>query len=244
MKIQFNADPADILSSKKRNILFVHVGKCAGETIMHALLNQLSDEFAMYEMHVYDANIRIAEVVKANPEGLIYLVAKRDPVARYVSSFNWDKHNLFLKGTLKGTRCEDFYHRFPSVNALLSGLSAADPVDRLMAEEFSRFAHMGMGQAWYTPSEVLDQLPIDRTFFLDVATLRRDLMSVLNALGNPVTDADWQPPSLKSRFGDEYHNPAELFSTFLSDKNRATLERHISKDFSIYERMKTFKISV
>jgi hypothetical protein len=234
LRIEFNPDPEVVLSTTTDSIVFIHVGKCAGESIMHALRRRLPDDLTMWEMHVYDADRRIRRIVEAAPENITYLVAKRDPVARYISAYNWDKHNLFLKGTLKGTKWEDFYRRFPTVEALVSGLSASDPCEREMATEFSRFGHMGMGQAWYTPPDVLDRLPRDRTHCLDTATLRRDLLGVLDALGHPVTDPDWQPPALKSGFADAYENAADLFPTYLSEGNRVTLAGHIADDIGIY----------
>lgn len=242
MKIHFNADPTDIFAIEKKKILFVHVGKCAGGSIMHVLEGRLSDDFVLYEMHVYDANKRIRAVVESDPGDIIYLVAKRDPVSRFVSAFNWDKHNLFLKGTLKNTKWEKYYMRFPTVDSLLSGLLCDDRSDQTIAEEFSRFGHMGMGQEWYTPQNVLERLPEDRTYFVDTASLRHDLLAILNALGQRMIDLDWQPPALKSNFGDAYVDHAHLFPTHLSQASRAALLRHIAGDISIYTQMSNRKI--
>lgn len=238
MRILFNADPEEIVSIKdKRRILFVHVGKCAGESIMHALRSQLSDEFVMFEMHVYDSNRRIREVVDARPADLTYLIAKRDPIDRYVSAFNWDKHNLFLSNKLAGTIWSELYQMFPTVDLLLTGLRAEDAETRAHAEALSRFGHMGMGQAWYTPIDVLRALPAEQTFFLDTSSLLPDLVAVLHALRGSPTSPDFRIPTMKSGFKDTYENSEQLFPTGISPENREVLRSHISEDISIYKSM-------
>lgn len=240
MRIEFNPDAERVLSAKDKKIIFVHVGKCAGESIIQALQSHLPDSFLLFEMHVYDANVRIREIVSAAPSDLIYVVASRNPVDRYVSAFNWDKHNLFFGGALKGNRHENSFNIFPTVDALISGLGDPNSELRLIAAEFSRFGHMAMGQHWYTPLDVLRKMPRERTYVVDVATLKRDLLRLLDALGYPQNTDSFSTPRTKSGVYESYENYNETFPTFLSPKNKQRLLHHIAQDVDVYNFLKLF----
>lgn len=240
MRIDFNPDVERVLSAKGKKILFVHVGKCAGESIIQALQRHLPDDFLLFEMHVYDANVRIREVVSAAPPDLTYVIASRDPVDRYVSAFNWDKHNLFLSGALDGNRHENSFKLFPTVDTLISGLGNPNAELRLAATEFSRFGHMAMGQHWYTPLDVLKKIPQNRTYVIDIATMKKDLLRLLDSLGYPQDAESFSTPRAKSGVYESYENYNELFSTFLSQRNRQRLLQHIAQDLNVYNRLKLF----
>jgi hypothetical protein len=233
----FNADLNVILEGKGPRIVFVHVGKCAGESILKTLGAILPLEIPIFEMHCYDANHRIRDVAASENEDVIFLIAKREPVARFVSAFNWDKYNLYLSGKLKGKPAEIWYDTMPTINDLAAGLRCEDPDLRLMAERFSQFAHMHMGQSWYTPDEVLDMLPRERTFVTDIASLKADLGRLFHCLDIKISPSEWEVPRTKDDYGRKFSNPASLFPRDLSDADRNVIRARISKDIECYERL-------
>jgi len=147
MRLLFNPEDDVMRSIAGKHIVFIHVGKCAGESIIECLSKYLPDTTVLCEFHVYDANVRLSRICEAPSRDLNFVVAKRDPLTRFVSAFNWDKHNLFFAGKLQGTRSDEFFRAFPSVNDLGVALGSDIYEVRRMAEDFSRFGHMGMGQS-------------------------------------------------------------------------------------------------
>lgn len=241
MKHRFNPTLETIqASSAPRRILFAHVGKCAGETIVEALGRFLPDKFSLFEMHCFDANVVTRAALDDAQNDLITVIAKRDPVERFVSAFNWDKHNLFFKDRLDGTRFGEAYRTFPSVDALISAMADPASPDRMLALRMARFGHMGMGQAWYTPLRLVAGLDPTRTFVCDTGTLKMDLGIVLRRLGHAEGWKEGRLPRAKSDYGGLYDHPNDLFSKTLSPENRMFLADYLSEDYAVYEALRRF----
>jgi hypothetical protein len=239
MKIDFNSDPEVVLACRNTKIVFVHVGKCAGETIMSALHTMLSDDFQMFEMHCYDANKRIKTLIESGRDDVFYIVSKRDPVERFVSAFNWDKHNLFLNGKIAGTGFDECYELFPTAEVLIQGCISQSAAIREKAWSFLRFAHMGMSQSWYTPEDVVKALPQNRTMVCDAATLRQDIEAVLKRFGVPRPEPGWTLPRLKTGYAETYPDSDTLFDRNLSPFSEELLKRLIAPDFRVYGQLST-----
>lgn len=240
MKISFNPAPEAVIQQySKTQIVFVHVGKCAGESILEIMSQLPTEKYQLNEFHCFDANKRIAEILDHDQPHIVYVIAKRDPVSRFVSSFNWDKHNLYLKERLSGLGQEG-YDLFSTPEDLASSLSSGDSARRECAERFSKFGHMGMGQSWYTPVASVDRFPESRTYVVDTASIERDIRLVMGRLGQPISDLSWKPPRHKSDYFSEYTEAATLFQSGLSDYSRKGLQSCLRDDFSVYAEMNKF----
>lgn len=235
MPVKFNADPNEVRSTPGMKLVFVHVGKCAGESILRVLQKYAGNRLNIFEMHCYDANSRIRNLAENFPSETFMLIAKRDPVRRFVSAFNWDKHNLILSGKMAGTRFEELYAEFPTPARLIDALGSAATDVRQRANDLSRFGHMAMGQAWYTPPCVVDMLPAERTIICDVNSLKEDLSDAMLQMGVAPTEQDWCIPTLKSDFADAYPSGQEIFQTHLDPEAVKCLRLHIAADVEVYE---------
>lgn len=223
-----------MLATEGRRILFIHVGKCAGESIGRHLYSHLDDRFTLFEMHVYNANQLIEQALRDNADQFDILIAKREPVGRFVSAFNWDKHNLHFKEKEKETNYDKWYKRFPTVNELGIALGSDDPETRDSAFKFSHFAHMGFGQAWYTPLPLLQSVPADRMFVVDVASLADDLDRLYASVLGHVPERKKPVPQSKGDYQSNYENGAALFPTYLSEEARRNIELRLADDFAVY----------
>ena len=147
-------------------IIFFHVGKCAGESIIRAIADAFGTRVATFEYHSFDANLLIKDFLTAKQlfckdQEPIVIIATRDPVQRWFSAFNWDLHDLFLS---KNVPLDDGYSRFPKASDLAAGISTADPE----ALKFGRTNHMGMGLSWYLPLNMVAHLEGHRVYELSL----------------------------------------------------------------------------
>ena len=156
--------PLEVLrrNSSKIAIVFFHVGKCAGESIIRAIADAFDAMVATFEYHSFDANLLIrdfltAKKIFADNQELIIIIATRDPVERWFSAFNWDLHDLFLSKNVP--LCEG-YVRYPKASDLAEGISSGDP----NALEFGRSNHMGMGLSWYLSLSMVPHLQGHRIY--------------------------------------------------------------------------------
>ena len=91
-----------------------------------------------------------------------------------------------------------------------------------------------MGQSWYTPAGVYEFLPKDKTFSVDAASVKEDLIDFLNALSAESRPVDVQVPRLKGSYQQSYEDPRQLFPTHLSNLARENLERILVPDYDVY----------
>ena len=161
----------------KHIILFVHTGKCAGGSILAGMAQIFGADLIVYEYHVFDANERLLEALTFfhdnDFESASVVIATRDPLSRWVSSYNWDLHNSYL--SKKRPLCEG-YSSYLNVNLLAQGIKNGEN----LAMSFGRFGHMGMGVSWYLPSECHSLLDSKNTFILKTETLDSDFSSFVN----------------------------------------------------------------
>lgn len=182
MQVLMNMNLQEIVKSKQRNIIFIHVGKCAGGSLLQSLGKTFGPDWTMYRMHVYNANTLIREIVENGPSDLIYLIAARDPISRFISAFNWDKHNMVLSGENPNPRQRAYYEEFSSVDLLARSLTDQDVARAERAIAFSGYAHMGMGQSWYTPMDLVGKLPHGRTFLCEAETYVEDIEAFVSSV--------------------------------------------------------------
>lgn len=238
MAITMNPAAADIApdrtADKRRRIVFVHVGKCAGGSIMISLRGALDSRFVMSELHCDDANLILRNTMARDQGDLIYLVATRDPVARFVSAYNWDKHNIYFCKNNVSRLYDPLFEEFGSVDALALALSCNDPARAERALDFARFGHMGMGPAWYMPRDIVQALPQDRTFLCQTEHLPRDLRAFVAGLDAGASLHKLRIARQKGDFTAAYRNPDTLFSTRLSDRAQRNLRILLDEDIRVH----------
>ena len=194
-----NFNPLDLISkdSFEDNITIcvVHVGKCAGESILNALHNCFDGEkVRIVEFHIFDAKQILAKALDMTKQSnqFHWIILTRDPIARWVSAFNWDQHvfhfNRFLYGHKK-------YRKL-----LGKHRNASDLINKLMRYEKSALAthhfehlacgQMQMSQAWYLPEATLHSLPRSRTSVIRTENINHDFQHFIQSFTK-------QMPSLK-----------------------------------------------
>jgi Sulfotransferase family len=240
MRTFFNPTIEQMLACKTRKILFVHVGKCAGESIVSALAGAIGNGFTLFEMHVANANHAINIAMRDHAEEFIFLIAKRDPLQRFVSAFNWDKHNLFLRGNLKDTQFALWFEAFPTAEILGKSLSSEYPEICEAAKKFSMFAHMGMGQSWYTPMNLLQNIPNHNIHVVDMNSLQKDIENFISKqlkynLQRPLTI-----PHTKGDYRQSYTDGKLIFPNELSDQAAINLRERLREDYKVYDWLTNF----
>jgi len=187
-------------------------------------------------MHCRDANLRIADVVNNDDREIEYVICTRDPITRFISAFNWDKHNMHFQGTLKGRTEGLAYDQFPTVNALARGLGSQIIAERELATTLatSKSLHMGMGQSWYTPLEIAKRLPQDRTSVIDAYSVKNGILQFIKKLGIIPPAPPWDAPREKSDYKLSYPDHDKEFPTSLSAEEKEFLEVHLKDDLQVY----------
>jgi hypothetical protein len=232
----FTVNPSlDVLvrRSGRRKIVFIHTGKCAGETVRKVLRTYVKPA-DFFEYHCFNANLLIRELLdnlgEIEGQSIAFFVATRDPTTRWISAFNWDLHNMFLA---KGLELNWGYREFPDVKQLAQKISDGNP----NALVFGRKGHMKMGISWYLPLDLLDRLPADSTFVIRQESLERDLVNALSIMARKdgVNRAPGQicAPRTKGDFKKLYN--AGLFKDIsdLSGEQINGLRNYLSGDYHV-----------
>jgi hypothetical protein len=127
------------------NFTLIHIGKCAGGSIIHELKN-IGIQFQI--VHCKKPRIN-------NSDRLIILV--RDPVERFVSAYNWRKHILDKQARsgqrlgLKHSWEFELLSLFPCVNKLVEQLDPEDPTSGIHGgiSLLHLIGHVTLGFSWY-----------------------------------------------------------------------------------------------
>jgi hypothetical protein len=167
----------------------IHVGKCAGESVITTLRPSVRN---LVVHHVFDANLKIAtRVYQRNPQD-IFLVLTRDPLARFVSAFEWDLYHKSVGNAgieIQRPHWRPVYAAFRTANDLAEALSSPDRERRTMAEWTMRESklHVALDLGWYVPPVIAAELPTGRSYLIRTERLAQDLAFFQTAFGVPVT---------------------------------------------------------
>ncbi|SMO98427.1 hypothetical protein [Paracoccus laeviglucosivorans] len=189
-------------------------------------------------MHVREANRLIRDAVVKDPGDFIYLISTRDPIARFVSSFNWDKHNVYLSRPNAVAKVKQWFEEFPTIDALARALSYADPQKAQRALHFSRFGHMGKGPAWYTPLDLIPLLPKDRTFLVETENFATDIQNFVWSANPALHGMPVKVFHDKSDFTAGYSDAKELFPKNLSMEGRRNLRILLNEDVLAWSKLR------
>ncbi|MEB3266238.1 MAG: hypothetical protein VKN13_06445 [Cyanobacteriota bacterium] len=155
----------------------IHVGKCAGSSV-GADLRAAGFQFDW-------VHVRKPEL-DANR---CYVILVRDPVARFVSAFQWRKHVLrgqierlkdSCPGTLKQRYEHDFLELFNDINTLAEQIDANNPTAGLHGaiSLVQLIGHVPLGFAWYLDGLLERVDPGQLLAAVAVETLASDMQQV------------------------------------------------------------------
>lgn len=238
IQITMNTPYDQMIAPNQTRIVLIHVGKCAGSSVILSLAGALTDHYVMYEMHTGIAARIIRDTLASGDTDFIYLITLRDPIARFVSAYDWDKHSIFLPGRVRRPEIRDHYSEFSHVDALACALSSQDSARAERALELAHFAHMGMCQAWYMPLDVVEALPEGRTFLCETETLDRDLQRFAARLDRRYFEQQLTIPRDKADYKNAYANPEEIFGPPLSELGRRNLRILLDDDYRTQRALK------
>ena len=242
----FNPDPLDLLASaaQKPTIALIHIGKCAGESVLDALrMNFSHEELNLCEFHIFDANQRLDQLFKKIKDTVQIhcLVTTRDPLARWVSAFNWDTHTFHRSQQFFcHPNAVHFHQRYPSVKSLAAGLAKSEQ-EAINFASFHHLAygHIAMGADWYLPASRRSHLHRATSSVIRTERIQQDYESCIRSILNQFTNlSDRQAiavPKTKQSYQTRY--PEHSFSqlTDLTETEQNAIARTIKKDIEAHQ---------
>ena len=242
----FNPDPLDLLASaaQKPTIALIHIGKCAGESVLDALrMNFGHEELNLCEFHIFDANERLDQLFKKikDTDQIHCLVTTRDPLARWVSAFNWDTHTFHRSQQFFcHPNAVHFHQRYPSAKSLAAGLAKSEK-EAINFASFHHLAygHIAMGAHWYLPASRRSHLNRATSSVIRTERIQQDYESCIRSILNQFTNlSDRQAiavPKTKQSYQTRY--PEHSFSQLadLTETEQNAIARTIKKDIEAHQ---------
>ena len=242
----FNPDPLELLASaaQKPTIALIHIGKCAGESVLDALRMNFSDEeLNLCEFHIFDANQRLDQLFKQikDNDQIHCLVTTRDPLARWVSAFNWDTHTFHRSQQFFcHPNAVHFHQRYPNAKSLAAGLAKSEQ-EAINFASFHHLAygHIAMGADWYLPASRRSHLHRATSSVIRTERIQQDYESCIRSILNQFTNlSDRQAiavPKTKQSYQTRY--PEHSFSrlTDLTETEQNAIARTIKKDIEAHQ---------
>ena len=242
----FNPDPLDLLESaaQKPTIAFIHIGKCAGESVLDALrMNFSHEELNLCEFHIFDANQRLDQLFKKIKDTVQIhcLVTTRDPLARWVSAFNWDTHTFHRSQQFFcHPNAVHFHQRYPSAKSLAAGLAKSEKEAMNFASfHHLAYGHIAMGADWYLPASRRSHLHRATSSVIRTEQIQQDYESSIRSILDQFTNlSDRQAiavPKTKQSYQTRY--PEHSFSqlTDLTETEQNAIARTIKKDIEAHQ---------
>ena len=237
----FNPEPAQLLSTSldKPTIALIHIGKCAGESILEAIrLNFNSNEVDLYEFHIFDANERIKTLLSQSQDKhqLHWIICTRDPLQRWISAFNWDNHTFHQsKHYVCHPRATEFHQHYPSAKSLAAGLNQ-NSSEAIAYAKFHHLAygHIAMGAHWYLPDQTRQYLKPTHSSIIRTEEIQHDyelaVQSILNQFQALNKRKPCSVPMTKQRYQDRYIKRTFSQVSDLTDQEKNAISISIQKD--------------
>ncbi len=247
----FNPTQADLeqrLSFHNKIILLVvHVGKCAGESIITALEQTFSStEAEVIEYHTFDSNMLIKEIIPLlckNSHRIHIVVCTRNPLDRWISAFNWDHHTFFLSNQFYcPDRVIQLHRQYSSALKLTNGLMRSEAeAHELCGFKHLAYGHMAKGISWYLPKEILDALTKPMISTINVETIQSDFDQCVHKITTTFSQIGERKPKRIPKTKQNYqqwHKPG-AFSAIrqFSDAQKECLERYLIEDDNINNKL-------
>ena len=197
----------------------------------------------MLHYHVFDAGKCISKAIdylqNIDAANHFFVVASRDPLKRWESSFNWDLHNLILKRNIliKNSPLSNY----ANINLLAQGIADGKPE----ALRLGKWSHMGAGLNFYTPIKELDHIHDSRLFALRTEQLDQDYSKLLDSLpgkylANQFNDSESnkgfhaEVPRTKFNYKERY--PAGTFSK-LEELYAEKIKEFLADDYAAHNHL-------
>ena len=241
----FNPSLETLLAApEKTTICIVHVGKCAGESIIETLKRSFSTESTqILEYHVFDSNHLIHQAIleTRNNPSIHWILLTRDPVSRWISSFNCDYHTF---GSNSFFYCHpvvnDYFSKFDNCSDLITSLQQGDQ-DAHAFSSFHHlvFGHMAMGQAWYLSDEIVQDMDPRNTSVIRTEHIQQDFQNCLTKIMKQIPESKLikETPVIhtKNNYQQRY-KPGTFTSTKDLDSNQTCFLRDfLNSDALIHE---------
>ena len=219
---------------RARDIIHIHVGKCAGSAL-NQCLHEADINFS--ELHGPGASGQLDAILHSGIEELLFIITLRDPIARFVSAFNYDRHRTMTGeghkvGDIQKKLWQTVFNCFSTPNSLAEGLSSPEIGTQRLAQwacSRSSSLHTGLGVADYISMDAALRLPAEHTHLVHQESLSSDVPILFTKLGYP---APSQIPVVNSRamFQTTRRPPMENLSE-ISVTGRKNLQRHLANDY-------------
>ena len=244
----FNKYPSEIELDNNQLpwLCVIHVGKCAGETVVRSLKSSLPElRHRIIEYHLFDSNILIKQLIELSQRkpNVELIFCTRDPVQRWLSSFNWDFHTYKIS---KHYYCPryilDLFDIYKNSKMLARGICKGEKQALTLAKaKHLIFGHMAMGQSWYLPKHLVGSIQETQMHIIRTEKIRKDINHCLHKLSNKYENLidpmhNINIPVLKN---SKYFRGNHSFTLIdhLSSMEVSALLEHLSADVEVHQIM-------
>lgn len=245
----FNQNPHQLLIGHSRIpwICIIHVGKCAGETVINSFRQMFPRlRTRILEYHVFDSNFLISKLIKISQykSNIEIIICTRDPLARWISSFNWDYYTYKLrKHQFCPSKVLKLFDEYPTNKSLADGLLQSDPKAKyLMTYRHFTFGHMAMGQSWYINCNLINDLPTMQTSVIRTEFIEKDIINTFQKIHQKYNLGAIKSKNLsisraKQNVKNSYSKEAFTFLADLTISEIDIVVEYIKDDFDVHNKL-------
>ena len=240
----FNKYPSEINHDNNQLpwICIIHVGKCAGETVVRTLKQAFPQlRQRIIEYHLFDSNLLIKQLLELSKKNknIEIVFCTRNPLERWVSSFNWDFYTYKLNRLYYcPAYILDLFDNYNSVKKLARGIYNGEKEAFILSKsKHFIFGHMAMGQSWYLPKSLIESFQEIQMHVIRTENIRQDLLSSVKQLtykyGNLIEPVhDINIPVLKDSKHFRANHSFGLVGDLSSEESEAVIQ-HLSEDMEV-----------
>ena len=245
---RFNKYPNEISKDDQQIpwLCVVHVGKCAGETVIKTLRRSLPTlSQRIIEYHIFDSNLLINQLLELSKKmpNIEIIFCTRDPLERWISSFNWDyylyKFNRHYYCPSDILNLFDFY---PNSKMLARGLYNGEKEAIMLSKsKHFIFGHMAMGQSWYLPKRLIHKINLHQGYVVRTESIEYDLKFCIHRLVNKYPEILRMPRNINVlKFKNSQKFRADFTFTLscdLTQIEREAVLHYVSEDSEVNKLM-------
>ena len=211
-------------------IHFIHVGKCAGSSVMAALRNR-NIEFKQY--HCFDANITLNKKLKQKNNSY-YLLTVRDPIKRFISAFYYDYYEKRLVTDEVGPNglWKEYYEVFKSPNEVAEALTSQDSMLKDLAESyiFNSRLHAEFSLSWYVSIKHIKYLTAKNCHVIRTEKADEDFLKFLQN-----SNVDLSGFNGLGREKQDYKHCIDSYNVTLSELGKNNLKNAYLQDYMVLD---------